>query len=402
LSQIIACRILGKHGPKKLVASQYGEEGCDMNRRTVASTRDYELISSFESIRDTLLQDRYQDRLSKPLGYWTLPNDRRLPRSFLDRSIGDLLGTPFDELSATPGIGQKKISSLIKLLVRATKDQPPSVPFGMTELSDDNVEMRIDSSHAFDAFLVSEALWSQWTACVRDLNLGNERIGRVADSLKSMPTVIWFKRLSEYEKLSLSQIRSLRTHGEKRVRCVLEVFHKVYEKAQQHGDKGDAELRRQLGSQRIFEVAGWLRQMIAQTELPEQAEVREKLAEPILAQIETDCGVTVNRIACQRLGINGEDQLSVRAQAQAMGVTRARVYQLLDDCHKVLEVRWPHGRQQLDQLTAKMGSQLGTDGIDTALFLAVRQLCFPDRSQQDLGERTHYREKVSSNSDSMV
>ena len=348
--------------------------------RVVYSARDYKLVSSFETVRETLLQDRYSDRLSKPLAYWALPNDRRLPLAFLNRSIGDLVNTPFDELSATPGIGQKKISSLVKLLMRATKDQPPAVPFGLSELAEErNLDLRIDPGARFDAFLVSEALWSEWTETVRSQELGDECLGRIADSLNSMPTVIWEKRLADYQNLTLMEIRQLRTHGEKRVRCVLQVFHKVQEAIRRIGDDME-ELRRQLGSPRIRAVTEWCRGRIAAPTGPTSNEVRTYLAEPLLKQIEIDCGGQVHQIACQRLGIDCEP-MSVRTQAQALGVTRARVYQLLDDCHKVVSVRWPEGKSLLDQLTARLGMQPLNSQHDDSLFVATRQLCFPDRAQ---------------------
>ena len=221
--------------------------------RTVFSARDYKLASSFETVRNLLLQDKFRDRLSKPLAYWALPNDRRLPLAFLNRSIGDLINTPFEELTATPGVGQKKISSLVKLLMRATKDQPPTVPFGLSELSDQE-QVRIDAGSEFNPSLVSEALWSEWTAVVRKLELGDETLGRVAESLSSMPTVIWTKKLSDYENLTLSQIRGLRTHGEKRVQCVMRVFHRVYQIAERYRDEPVSSLRRPLGSQLMLDV----------------------------------------------------------------------------------------------------------------------------------------------------
>ena len=86
------------------------------------SAEDYKLISSFEEVRKTLMDTRFSDRLEKPLAFWALPNDRRLPLAFLGRTLRDLLDTPFDELSSTPGIGQKKISSLVRLLHRAINE----------------------------------------------------------------------------------------------------------------------------------------------------------------------------------------------------------------------------------------------------------------------------------------
>src|SRR5271155_2879155 len=107
-----------------------------MKPHKVTSAEDYKIVSSFQSLRKTLLEDKFADRLEKPLAYWAMPNDRRLPLAFLGRTIKDLLETPFEELSATPGIGQKKISCLVKLLSRATKDHPPVAPFGAAEVAD--------------------------------------------------------------------------------------------------------------------------------------------------------------------------------------------------------------------------------------------------------------------------
>ena len=270
------------------------------------------------------------------------------------------------------------------------------VPFGLNELAEERgVNLRLDPGSGFNAFLVSEALWSEWTRVVRELKLGDERLGRVADSLKSMPTVIWSRTLGEYENLTLAEIRGLRTHGEKRVRCVLQVFHKVYEETQRSRHEGVSQLRRRLGSQRILAISSWIGQQLASHRLPSFNDVLKNLAEPILAQIEIDCGQTVHRIARQRLGVDAE-AMSVRDQAHAMGVTRARVYQLLDDCHKVVEVRWPQGKQQLDQLTGKLGAHLGTQPEDASLFLAVRQLCFPDRSQPESRSQVHSSTRTSS------
>jgi len=346
--------------------------------RVALSVQDQSLASRFHSICETLKQEKYQNRMSKPLAYWVLPNDRRLPLALLNRSISQIINTPFDELAATPGIGRKKISSLVSLMMRATSDEPPSVPNGVTSGTGTGSE----GATQFDAHIVSEALWSQWTSVVREFNLGNECIGRVADSLNSIPTVIWTRKLGEYENLTLSQIRGLRTHGEKRVRCVMQVMHKAYSVAGAGRGDSDESIRRKLGSQRILTVSNWVASQIRSMNSPNSEEVLVHLANPILAQIMVDCGETVHTVAQQRLGMNGQP-MSVREQAQTMGVTRARIYQLLEDCHKVIDVRWPNGGAQLDQLTAKLGSQFGQGGIDDpSLFLAVRQLCFPDRSHE--------------------
>src|SRR3954466_10204005 len=149
-----------------------------MKTNKVTSVEDYKIVSSFQSLRKQLLDDKFADRLEKPLAYWALPNDRRLPLAFLGRTIKDLLATPFEELSATPGIGQKKISSLVKLLSRATKDHPPAVPFGLTELNDGTrrpaspIEKPRRQPTTFDPSIVSEALWAQWQTTVIEQGIG--------------------------------------------------------------------------------------------------------------------------------------------------------------------------------------------------------------------------------------
>src|SRR5690348_1087289 len=55
---------------------------------------EYRLISTFENLRRRLLSEKLADRLDKPLAYWVLPNDRRLPLAFMGRSLRELLETP--------------------------------------------------------------------------------------------------------------------------------------------------------------------------------------------------------------------------------------------------------------------------------------------------------------------
>ena len=44
-----------------------------------ASVEELQVISRFESLRKILLSEQYADHLKKPLAYWALPTDRRLP-----------------------------------------------------------------------------------------------------------------------------------------------------------------------------------------------------------------------------------------------------------------------------------------------------------------------------------
>jgi hypothetical protein len=357
-----------------------------------SSTETVNLGARFDEVRRHLLQDEYADRLTRPLEFWVLPSDRRLPLALLNRTLRDLLTTPFEELSATPGIGQKKINSLVKLLDRATKDEPPLVRVG-GEFDERRSQLVRGNSApdltVFDPAIVSEALWAEWCQSVRRYGVGHETLGRLAPSLQRLPTVIWHTPLSHYLDHTVAEIRRLRTHGEKRVRCVLEVFHSVYHRLQSLDPQDD--LYRRLTPSWVRQVQTWVQQRLANSELPTAEEVRAQFVDPLVDLISTDCGSTVEHLIVDRLGLNGES-LSVREQARQLGVTRARVYQLLDDCGRVLAVRWPEGQQAIDQLSDHF-TELEGDHQSLRLFFSLSEFCFPTKhaaaseaSEQDVAE----------------
>lgn len=359
-----------------------------MRFNKITSAEDFQLINSFDEVKRRLLEDqKYSDRLDKPLAYWALPNDRRLPLAFLGRTIGDLLATPFDELSATPGIGQKKISSLVTLLNRATKEdagfEPKQAAAAREKIAEDKFSTGspLDSDGNFDPSLVSEVLWLRWRETVRRHDLANERLGRLAPTLVELPTVIWNTPLEFYMGHSLAEIRRLKTHGEKRVRVVLEVFFRVHETLDLA--QGQPHLAIVLRPKMVPGLEAWgLEGLVADT-APARAEVLEHLTKPLLEQILNDAGETVYNLAAGRLGIEGAPQ-SVRMQARNLGVTRARIYQLLEDCQKIMSVRWPEGRMLLDSLCKKL-EELPTQPEALQLLAATRDLFYATKSEEEEG-----------------
>jgi hypothetical protein len=281
-----------------------------------------------------------------------LPTDRRLPIAFLDRTLRDLLGRPLDELMATPGVGQKKVLGFFDLLKRASKAASPDAPFGMGPVEVKPVKAA-SPSVGFDAAIVSEALWTNWCETVNRFNLGPEKLGRLAPSLQSLPTVIWHTKLDDYSDRSLAQIRRLKTHGEKRVNAVLEIFCTVHEAL------ATATLEENIDvvivPRFLPPLVRWLNEAIRHPELPEVDELHERIVRPMVAQIRIDIGEQVADLAAVRLSLD-ENAPSVKQQAESLGVTRARVYQLLEDCAKVMDVRWPEGRWLLAPLTTRFGT----------------------------------------------
>jgi len=322
-----------------------------MARKAISNDR-YRLVGTYERLRKSLVAQPDDGRLDKALSYWVLPTDRRLPIAFLDRSLRDLLTRPLEELMVTPGVGQKKILGFFDLLKRAAKAAPPEAPFGMGA-PDAKAAKPSTPSTGFDATIVSEALWTSWCETIHRYGLGPEKLGRLAPSLQALPTVIWHTRLEDYSSRSLSQIRRLKTHGEKRVNAVLEIFCTVHEAL------ATATLQENIDvvivPRFIPPLVRWLNEAIRQPELPEAEELHERLVRPLVAQIKIDLGDLVAELAASRLCLD-ENAPSVKQQAETIGVTRARIYQLLEDCAKVFDVRWPEGRWLLAPLATRFGT----------------------------------------------
>lgn len=322
-----------------------------MARKAISNDR-YRLVGTYERLRKSLLSQPDDGRLDKALSYWVLPSDRRLPIAFLDRALRDLLAQPLDQLMSTPGVGQKKVLGFFDLLKRASKAASPDAPFGMGS-ADVKPSKNASPTAGFDASIVSEALWTNWCDTVHRFGLGPEKLGRIAPSLQALPTVIWHTRLEDYADRSLAEIRRLKTHGEKRVNAVLEIFCTVHEALATATLEENVDVV--IVPRFLPPLVRWLNETIRQPELPDVEELHDRIVRPLVAQIKIDIGDQVAELAAARLCLD-ENAPSVKQQADALGVTRARIYQLLEDCAKVTDVRWPEGRWLLAPLTTRFGA----------------------------------------------
>lgn len=341
-----------------------------------SSADDIKLQSSFEAVKKRLESPELSSRLTQPLAFWALPSDRRLPIAFLPIPLSQILATPFHQLSATAGIGRKKMESLVILLVRATKDDPNAYPLLSSDPSIPSsapATPEVDSSSSFDPTHVSELVWKKWRDTVARHNVGKEKLGRLAPSLRQIPTVIWETPLEFYLDKSLGSMRQLKTHGEKRVRVVLEVFHTVHHiLTKVNADSG---LSIRVAPRFVSSIENWIMQAKVSDTPISHAALAENLAIPIINQLEIDAGATVSGLVEGRLGVRATLQ-NVREQSRKMGVTRARVYQLLEECSRVMAVRWPEGRRQLDELAQRM-DELYSPADAANLIGNLRELLFP-------------------------
>jgi hypothetical protein len=344
------------------------------------SVEELQVVSRFEGLRQILLAEAYADHLHKPLAFWALPTDRRLPLAFLGRTLRDLLSMPFVELSATPGIGRKKMAAFVQLLARAAKTDPAELPAEVLDAPADVMPGRPladpAASDGFDPTNISEVTWAQWRASVVRHGLTGETLGRLAPSLQNMKRVIWSTPLGAYTTATLAEIRAMRTHGEKRVRAVLEVFHAAHAIVAGMGTQEHLVVR--IIPRRVDQVEQWMGRALQRPGIPGPQEIFDHFVQPLLEQIRTDATQQIATLAENRLGIGGPIT-SVRHVARTMGLTRARVYQLLNEINDILMVRWPTGRHQSHELRERFQAEAAKlDRVpDLRQFHAAVELFYP-------------------------
>ena len=349
-----------------------------MKSSKTSSVEELQVVSRFETLRKLLLSGQYADHLDKPLAYWALPTDRRLPLALLGRKLEDLLNTPFAELSATPGIGQKKIRSFVRLLSRAANTDPSQLPVDPDLLTDEGKlpSAAASSSNGFDPSAVSEVVWAQWRSTVVKRGLGKEALGRFAPSLRNVSRVIWNTPLRRYAHSTLAEIRGMKTHGKKRVRAILEAFHSVHVLAANMGYQDHLVVR--IAPRLIDEAEAWVGRALQTPGVPGRDEIFQNLISLLLEQIRVDATRQIVTLAECRLGIGGP-MTSVRQAARTMALTRARVYQLLNEVNDIMSVRWPMGRHQVYELRDKFRAEADGMGVavDLRQFHAAVELFYP-------------------------
>jgi hypothetical protein len=321
-----------------------------MSPNKTASFDELQIAAHFEQIRGILLQEEYREHRERPLAFWSLPSDRRLPLAFMGRTIREILDTPFEDLASTPSIGEKKIRSLLRLLGRAVNTKAHDLPQNDVIAVETPGEASETPSRPFDYASVSEIEWKKWQKMILDKGLGNEMIGRLSPSLEGMTRSIWNKPLKEYARISLEDLRSMKTHGEKRIQSILSVFHGVYRVVSQLDSPGHLSLR--LMPKWIDRAETWVQIQLQQWGIPRQEIILDGFIMPLVEQVRIDASPQVVQLAENRLGLH-HSITSVRQAAKNMGLARARVYQLLNEINDIMMVRWPTGRSQVYQLQDK-------------------------------------------------
>jgi len=354
---------------------------------------DVQVVPQYEQLRSTLLQEDYARHLTKPLAFWTLPTDRRLPLILINRTLGELLQIPFDELCRTPSIGEKKIQSLLTLLGRAVNTKADDIP-------DSSLPLKVNASSTLfledndtltDSTYVSEIQWQKWQTIIQDKGLANEKLGRLCPTLGELTRVIWNCTLGEYCTKTLAEMRDIRTHGEKRVTAILRVFHCVCSIVSKL--ENSKHLVTRLAPKNIAHVEAWSMSTLSKRGRPSKADIEANYILPLLAQLRVDATEHLCRLAENRIGLH-EEVTSIRQAARALGLARARIYQLLNEINDILMVRWPNGRLITSLLRNKFlyeARERQLNDPEFAQFHAAAELFFPWGRREDAGDDYFYQ-----------
>lgn len=347
-----------------------------MHTSNTRSVEELHLVNQFDQFRRVLQSPEYRAHREKPLAHWALPSDRRLPLAFLGRRLGELIETPFSSLAATAGVGRKKLASLILLLSRAAQTAPDDLPQTAPAAASESAVAQPTHGEGFDFSRVSEMVWDQWRTSVVRHGLGGEKLGRFAPTLRQMTRVIWNRTLGEYAHQTLAQIRNQKTHGEKRVRAILEVFHGLHAVIGAMGTQRHLVVR--LYPTLIDRVERWVERQLQSSKPLDEESLLENYVRPLCDQVRIDANEPIVRLMETRLGFHGPIT-SIRQVARGMGLTRARVYQLLNEINDIMIVRWPNGRHLSYELLGKAQRQ-GDDAEQSKplpRFSAAVELFYP-------------------------
>ncbi len=327
---------------------------------TKPTANDVRLLVRYEEIRKRLLQQT-PERLQHPLAYFVLEGDRRLPLVLLHRNIEEIATTDFADLAAVPGIGSKKLEGLILVLERAAASLPAQPAPDLFEGD-------------FQSQSVSEEDWAAWRRLIVHANLQDELLGRFAPSLETLPRVIWDAPLSTYTNCTLAEIRARKTHGEKRVRAVLEVFAAIHSLVGK-GAPFASHLSAQIIPRFVQPISSWITQIRGRLDRVTNDEVRREFVEPLVAQIKVDAGDGVRHLVADRLGLLSGQFVSVRESAGRLGLTRARVYQLLNEVAEIMRIRWPDGSSLVHDIRERLEKTWMSQELP--LFSEAAHLFFP-------------------------
>jgi hypothetical protein len=347
-----------------------------MSKSTSSVVAEYQLRTDFHEVRRTLLAGACPDRLQKPLAHWALAADRHLPLALLGQTLEQLLSTPFERLLATPGVGPKKLRSMIVLFERAARPAPEIA--GQTECRCGEPAADLPATDSADlSATVNEEVWEQWRSSIRAYGLAHETLGRFAPTLQALPRATWSTPLERYLDQNLAEIRELRAHGAKRVQVVLEIMSQLYAMIAQGSHRPDLVLR--IVPRFVEQIERWATGRLREGLPIARDELLASVVSPLVEQIRIDGGDQAALVVESRLAAPA---LSAVQAAKRLGLHRSHFYDRLSQVAAIFAVRWPEGHAWTDWFRERLANGSGHDTAPAAapalgLFDAAVRIFFP-------------------------
>ena len=327
------------------------------------SVEELQVVSRFEGLRKMLLSETYADHLDKPLAYWALPTDRRLPLAFLGARCGTCSARRLSNCRPRRASGERRSPRSCSCWPAPPTPIPPNCPPKSSIRSPTARRAAADGQPGRQRRLRSdEHLRGDVGAVAGSVvrhGLAARRSAASPPVLQNMTRVIWNTPLGAYTSSTLAEIRAMKTHGEKRIRAILEVFHAVHTIVAGMGTQEHLVVR--IVPRSIDRVEQWIGRALQRPGIPDEQEIFANFVQPLLEQVRIDATQQIATLAENRLGIGGPIT-SVRQAARTMGLTRARVYQLLNEINDIMMVRWPTGRHQSHELRERFQARSGRAG----------------------------------------
>jgi hypothetical protein len=282
--------------------------------------------------------------LDSPLSAWILPSDRHLPQSFLGRTLREIVAYTYSDLTRLPNIGHRRIEKLIGVLERIVPPPPHQAvdPPPAPEAPTPSVVFDVPPE-------MTPEIWASWCAIIQRHGLEHETIGRLVDSLGTIPQTLGSTPLANYTRRTLAELRTLPNHGEARCNHIFAVFARVVQTVAQVPANAPLGLRLLPGELRTAIL--WAESVVRDQLIPSCEALRAQLLTPLCAQIQVDLGTETALVVQRRLGLAGPAE-PLRPIAHDMGLTRERIRQITVRAAQGLRVRWPEGGLILDGMHA--------------------------------------------------
>lgn len=268
--------------------------------------------------------------LNKPLSYWVRKEEGSLGQSLLSRSLDEIFRCSYEELYSIRGVGVKKVDKLLNLLKRLSQDPNSHRATYQSKSTKD--------AQVLQSAFISEHEWAGLREKISKSYMANEPLGRLSSGLKHVPTVIWNTPLKQYCHATMSEMRTQKTHGTKRIAAVVNAFRSASEILSNSTARAQHPPRLPLFAN--------IEQWYSRTPAERRHELRELAAfliNPIMQQFTADLPDLTLQVVHERLGWETQAR-SVIQISKKHRLTRARVYQHLDIPVQVLKLRWPDGK----------------------------------------------------------